>query len=190
VVAAITDAERKGSDGKGAAVRVGMVFRGLLYGALGVSALRLVMGGDGGGGQRTQDWTARLLGMPMGRTLVLLAGASVIGYALYQFSRAYRAKLSKELNLSPLTPDAASWVVRLARFGMAARGVVFTIIGWFLIRAGMQRDASEAGGLGEALATLERQDYGPWLLGVTALGLIAYAIYQLVNARYRRISVA
>jgi Domain of Unknown Function (DUF1206) len=191
VVAAVTDAEHKGSDGKGMAVRVGMVVRALLYGALGVEALRLVTGsGSGGGDQGTQHWTARLLAMPMGRTLVLLAGAGVIAYALYQLYRAYAAKLSKELDLSPLTPDAATWVVRLSRFGMAARGVVFTIIGWFLLRAGMQRDASEAGGLGEALATLERQAYGPWLLGAVALGLIAYAVYELVNARYRRISMA
>ena len=189
VIAAVTDAERKGGDGKGAAVRVGMVVRGLLYGALGMEALRLVIGAGSSGEQGAKHWTARLLGMPMGRTLVLLAGAGVIGYALYQLYRAYKAKLSKELELGRLTPDAASWVVRLARFGMAARGVVFMIIGWFLIRAGMERDASEAGGLAEALATLEQQAYGPWLLGATALGLIAYAVYQLVNARYRRISV-
>jgi hypothetical protein len=113
----------------------------------------------------------------------------VIGYGLYQLYRAYRAKLSKELDLSPLSPDAATWVVRLARFGMAARGVVFSIVGWFLIRAAMQRDASEAGGLDEALATLERQAHGRWLLGATALGLVAYALYQFVNARYRRVSV-
>lgn len=192
VIAAMSDAERRGSDGKGLALRIGMVVRALAYGALGVTAVRVATGSGGGGssGQRTQDWTARLMAMPMGRTLVLAAGAGVIGYGLYQLYRSYKAKLSKELDLSRLTPDAATWVVRLARFGMAARGVVFTIVGWFLLRAGMERDASEAGGLGDALATLERQAYGPWLLGAVALGLIAYAVYELVNARYRRISVA
>jgi len=190
LISAVTDAERKGSEAKGIALRVGMAVRALAYAALGVEALRLVMGAGSSGGQGTQHWTARLLTMPMGRTLVLLAGAGVIAYGIYQLYRAYAAKLSKQLDLSPLTPEASTWVVRLSRFGIGARGVVFTIIGWFLVRAGMERDASEAGGLGEALATLERQGYGPWLLGIVALGLIAYALYELVNARYRRISVA
>ena len=190
LISAVTDAERKGSEAKGIAQRVGMAVRALAYAALGVEALRLVTGAGSSGRQGAQHWTARLLDMPMGRTLVLLAGAGVIAYGIYQLYRAYAAKLSKQLDLSPLTPDVSTWVVRLSRFGIGARGVVFTIIGWFLIRAGMERDASEAGGLGEALAALERQAYGPWLLGTVALGLIAYAVYELVNARYRRISVA
>ena len=66
-------------------------------------------------------------------------------------------------------------------------GVVFALIGWFLVQASRQSDSSEAGGLGEALRTLEQGSYGPWVLGVVALGLIAYGLFQFINARYRRI---
>jgi len=189
-VAAVTDAERKGTEPKGLARRAGMVGTGVIYTGLGLAAVRLIMGtGGGDDGQRAEHWTGRLLGLPFGRWLVGLVGAGIIGYGLYQLYRAYAAKVRKHLDLSTLSADAASWVVRFGRFGLGARGVVFTIIGWFLIRAAMEYDASQASDIGEALATLERQPYGPWLLGAVALGLVAYGLYQLVNAAYRRISV-
>ena len=58
------------------------------------------------------------------------------------------------------------------------------LIGFFLAQAGWQADSSEAKGLGGALATLAQQPYGPWLLGITALGLICYGIYCGVVAGY------
>ncbi|WP_232224209.1 DUF1206 domain-containing protein [Mastigocladopsis repens] len=72
---------------------------------------------------------------------------------------------------------------------MVARGIVFCIIGWFLIQAATQSDASQAGGLGEALQTLAQQPYGPWLLGLVALGLVAYGGYMVIQARYSRIVI-
>ncbi|MCP3141459.1 DUF1206 domain-containing protein [Pyxidicoccus sp. QH1ED-7-1] len=56
------------------------------------------------------------------------------------------------------------------------------------MQAAIQADPGEAGGLGEALTALAEQPFGPWLLGAVALGLVAYAVYQLLEARYRRIA--
>lgn len=80
-------------------------------------------------------------------------------------------------------------MTRAGRFGLAARGVVFSIIGGFLIVAAVQSDPNESRGLGGALRALAEQPYGPWLLGVTAAGLIAYGIYSVMLARYRRMTV-
>ncbi|WP_148129269.1 DUF1206 domain-containing protein, partial [Dulcicalothrix desertica] len=74
------------------------------------------------------------------------------------------------------------------RFGIAARGFVFGIIGIFLVLAAIQVDGSEARGLGGTLAVLAQQPFGSWILGVVALGLIAYGIYSVIQARYRRIA--
>ena len=189
-IAAATDAENKGDDAKGIAKRVAGAGRGLLYVGLAGQAIRLVRGrGDGGGGSGAQDWTARLMAAPLGRWLVAAVGVGVIGYALYQLYRAYAAQVRKHLDLSRLGAEGQRLVVALGRFGIGARGVVFLIIGWFLVLAARQADASRASGVGEALRTVERQPYGRWLLAVTGLGFIAYGLYQFVNARYRRISV-
>ena len=189
VIEAATDAERKGSDAKGLAKRAAGAGRGLLYVGLALQAVRLLRGGSAGGDGRTQDWTARLMAAPFGRWLVAAVGVGVIGYALYQLYRAYASKVRKHLDLSRLSAGAQQLAVAVGRFGIGARGVVFLVIGWFLVRAARQADASQASGVGEALRTLERQPNGKWLLALVGLGFVAYGIYELINARYRRIAV-
>src|SRR5918995_3987130 len=79
---------------------------------------------------------------------------------------------------------------RCCRFGLIARGVVFVIIGGFLIVAAFEFNSAEARGLQGALETLQQQPYGWILLGIVALGLVAFGVYSLIEARYRRIDVA
>ncbi|HAX76270.1 MAG TPA: hypothetical protein DCY88_10625, partial [Cyanobacteria bacterium UBA11372] len=121
------------------------------------------------------------------RWLVGLAGVIAIGVGFSYLYEAYKAKFRRHLKLSQMSRAEQTWAVRLGRFGIAARGIVFGIIGLFLIQAAKQSDASQAKGFGEALAILAQQPAGPWLLGIVALGLIAYGIYSLVEARYRQI---
>ena len=61
---------------------------------------------------------------------------------------------------------------------------------FFLIQAARQSDPNQARGLGGALAALAQQPYGPWILAIVAIGLVAYGIYLLVEARYRRVVTA
>jgi hypothetical protein len=78
--------------------------------------------------------------------------------------------------------------VAVSRFGIAARGVVFCLIGFFLARAAARHDPGQVGGVRESLGVLA--EIGRWPFAVVALGLVAYGVYQLVNARYRRIRVS
>ena len=71
--------------------------------------------------------------------------------------------------------------------GHLARGVVFGLIGFFLVRAAWQYDPQEAVGLDGALSKVVRADYGDTLLGFVAAGLIAYGLYCYVEARYREV---
>ena len=188
LVAAVTDAEGKGDEPTKLVVRAAQAARGVAYGVLGVQALRLIGGHDGGAqsqGEATRDWTARLLGMPFGRALVVAVGVGVLCYAAYQIYRAFSDKAKKHLDLYEAGPTQATWIVRFGRFGIAARAVVFAMIGVFLGRAGMHANSGEAGGIAQSLQALGSADYGRLILGAVAFGLVAYGIYQLATARYR-----
>lgn len=189
LIAAATDADRRGPGAKGAALRVGQAFRGLVYGGLGIEAARLAIGGVARGGDGTDHWTGELMAAPMGRWLVAGVGIAVAGYALYQFWRAARKDLQKRLHMSEAGADGARWVLRLARFGIAARAVVLLLIGWFLLQASGTHDPSRAGGVADSLVALAAAPYGPIALGTVALGLMAYGIWELANARYRAMRV-
>ncbi|MFN6536881.1 MAG: DUF1206 domain-containing protein [Nostoc sp. EkiNYC01] len=187
-VQAIKDPENKGNDAKGLAIRIGYAINGVIYAGLALSAVQIVMGKDSGkNSNSTEDWTARLLSQPFGQWLVGTVGVLIIALGFYQFYQAFSGKFRKELNLTELSNTESKWVIRISRFGLAARGIVFCIIGWFLIEAARQSNASAAGGLDEALQTLAQQPNGAWLLGIVALGLVAYGIYTIIQARYRRL---
>ena len=63
--------------------------------------------------------------------------------------------------------------------------MVYLLIGGFMAQAALQADPSEAGGLDEALGTIQSQPYGPWLLALVAVGLVMYGVYCGLNAAYR-----
>ena len=186
LLAAAIDAEQRGSKPKGIALRLAQAGRGLAYGALGVESLRLVRAAAKSSGGGAEHWTGRALALPAGRALIAVVAIGIGVYALYQLYRATMKDPAKRLDLGGAGRTMSHGIVRLGRFGIAARGVVFLIIGWFLAQAAMKRDADRAGGIDESLTMLASQSHGKLLLGVVALGLGAYGLYQLANARYRR----
>lgn len=88
-----------------------------------------------------------------------------------------------------MSPGQRRWGTRAGQLGLIARGVVFALMGSFFLRAAWQHDAGEARGLGGTLAEVAAADHGAWLLAVVALGLVCYAAYCLVQARYRHFRV-
>lgn len=189
-VQAFLDTENKGSDAKGIQGRGAYVLSGLIYLVLCFSVVQLLRGvGAADGESATRDWTAWFFERPFGRWLVGLVGGALVATGFAQFYHAYKAKFREKLRIDDLSPEQERWVVRLGRLGFAARGVAFSIVGGFLIVAAVRANPEEARGLGGALATLASQPFGPWLLGLVAVGLAAYGIYMLAEARYRRMVI-
>jgi Domain of Unknown Function (DUF1206) len=189
-IQAIYDTEGKGRDAKGIIGRLGYAATGLGYFLLAVGAFQLVMGSGSAGKSSTtstQDWTAALLKLPFGVALVILVGLLILAIACYMFVKAWTANFQVHLNLSGLNAQMRKGAIFLGRFGYAALGVVFTIVGIFMIVAAFQHNPGQAKGLDSALKELLHQPFGPVLLGIVALGLIAYGVYSFVEARYRRV---
>lgn len=194
-VQATVDPENEGSDAKGIAKRVGWFFIGVVHLALVVYAIGLLtgaaIGGSGGGsGSGAESWTARLMSWPAGPWIVGAAGLVATGLSIYQLYRAWKADLDDQLDLTEMSAKTRKWAVGVSRFGMGARGVVGMIIGVALVVAAVRANPNEAKGLGEALASIQGWTLGWLILGIVALGLVAYGVYELIEARYRRIRVA
>ena len=100
----------------------------------------------------------------------------------WQIYRAYRGDFEKYLDLSRVQATARVFILRLCAFGLSARGLVFFLMGLFLLKAGWNVNAEEARGLSGALTSLKSQPFGSWLLGIGALGLGAYGLYCAARA--------
>ena len=165
--------------------RVFFLFSGVVYAGLALEAFRMAMGN--GGSSNDTHWSSTLMEQPFGRVLVGIAGLAIAGYGVQQLWRAWTIDLDDQLDLSRLSAAARAWVVRLGRFGTAARGIVLVMLGYIFLRGAMRERASEAGNVEGVLDSLRDT---PWLLAVVALGFIAYGLFNLVRARYRRIRAA
>lgn len=188
---ALLDTDGEGTDAEGIAKRLGYAGSAVIYAGLALTALQLLRTGTTGesGSQSAQDWTARLMAQPFGRWLVAVAGLLVIGIGIYQIYKGYKAKFREDLELGEVGATGEHWVVRLGQVGHIARGIVFGLIGAFLIGAALKENPGEARGVDGALAALAQQSFGPWLLGAVALGFVAYGLYMFAEARYRRMVV-
>ena len=166
--------------------------QGVFYVGLTWVPLSFLFGSRQTGSEQAQkEQTASVLGWPMGRELVIAAGLVVIGVFVYQIRTALTQDFEEGLELR----RAPGWVCRLVTLagtvGMGARAVVFLPIGVFLIVAAVQSDPQHSKGLDAELALLARQSWwGPALLGLVALGLVVFAVFTGLEARYRKVSRA
>ena len=193
IIQAIYDTEGKGSQAKGIMARIGYAATGMAYAALAFGAFQIATSTGSGGkssSTSTQDATAKLLQLPFGVPLVVIVGLVVLGVAFYLFATAYKAKFQSKLNLATLRAQMKKALIFLGRLGYGALGVVFTLIGFFMIVAAVQFNPQKAKGLDTALSELLHLPFGPVVLGIVALGLIAYGVYSFVEARYRRLGRA
>jgi hypothetical protein len=167
--------------------RVSALASGLVYAGFCVLAIRILVSSHSAGSTSPHKATADALGWPAGVWLVGAAGAVFIGVALYQVYRGLTKDFLEDTKTEEMGAATKRWVGRIGLVGYLARGVVFGLVGVFLIKAAVGYDPNDAVGLDGALAKLLAQDYGPLLLGVVAAGLIAFALYSWSDARYRKI---
>jgi Domain of Unknown Function (DUF1206) len=190
VIEALVDRQHDGKDPKGLAKRGRSLGLGVLYAASAAAALALVRssssGAGGSGGDEKQE-TARVLDWPAGRWIVLAVALGFLADGLYNVYRAVSRKFRERLKTGEMSPAVERGAVASGVVGHMARGVVFALVGVFLAKAAIEYDPSEAVGIDGALLKLVQHDQGPLLLGLVAAGLIAYALYCLVEARYRKI---
>ncbi|KAA0125134.1 DUF1206 domain-containing protein [Methylobacterium sp. P1-11] len=185
LVEGITDADRRGTSAKGLAVRGAHLISAVLYLGLAASAASLSLGLGMSGGDGVHDGTAWLLSKPFGRWLVALVGLAVVGGGFGFLGKAWRGDVTDRLALD--AQDRDRWAGPIGRFGYAARGLAFLIIGGFLVAAAWHQRSSDAKGLSEAFALLRAQPYGWILLGLVAAGHAAFGAFGLIQARYRHI---
>jgi hypothetical protein len=168
--------------------RVAALGSGIVYAGLCLVAIEILLGsGSSSGSGNTQKTASGVFGWPAGVWLVGIAGAVLIGIGLYQGYRGLSKDFLKDSKTEEMSPGVRNWIEWIGTFGHLARMVVFVLVGVFLIKAAIDYNPNKAVGLDGALAKIVHASYGPFLLGLVAAGLIAFGVYSLSDARYRRI---
>jgi fumarate reductase subunit D len=167
--------------------RVAAFGSGIVYAGLCAIAAEILLGSGGNSSGSSHKTAAGVFGWPAGTWLVGIAGAVLVGVGLYQGYRGISKDFLKDSKTEEMSASVRNSVEWIGTFGHLARMVVFGLVGVFLIKAAIDYDPNKAVGLDGALAKLAHASYGPFLLGLVAAGLIAFGVYSLSDARYRRI---
>ncbi|MGO4258555.1 DUF1206 domain-containing protein [Marmoricola sp. RAF53] len=174
---------RDADGGKRLLLRLGSLFRVVVFAVLGVSAVKVAVG-SGTGGSNTQGDTARVMGLPLGPWLVGATGVAIVGYGVFNVVKGLTDGFEDHLDLSEMSGTRLALARALGRAGYCARGVAFGAIGVLFVWAAVTHDPAKSGGLDAALSRLLHAPLGPAVLVLIAAGLACFGGFCFLKARH------
>ncbi len=173
------------SEPKGFVKRAGFVVSGIFYGALGFTAFRMVLGKSSGSGGNSIVST--LMDKSYGPYLVGFIALCLLGKAIFQVYKAYSGKFRDDVNESNLSQAERKTLVRAGKIGFISRGVVSGIVAFLFFKVATG-SGGDAGGKVAAFEFLQN-NFGATVMGIVALGLVAYAVFMFIQAKYAQIRI-
>tara|TARA_R110002020_G_scaffold454448_1_gene669925 strand:- start:48477 stop:49265 length:789 start_codon:yes stop_codon:yes gene_type:complete len=182
------DHENKGNDTSGIVTRLGFATSAIFYGFLAFSVIKRIIGAASNSGGSKQSYIQELLKETYGQIIICVIALGFLGKAIFQFYRAYSERFRDKIHDSDIDENGKKALIRSGKIGFTARGIVIAIISFLLFKAAYTANSQEAGGKVEAFKFL-KNEFGAIVLGVVALGLLAYGVFMILLARYRRINI-
>ena len=167
---------------------LGVVYLLLAITTLGVTIANWTGSGDTAAGSEqsgdegSEQAASTLFDWPAGRWLVGILGVAVIGYAGYSFYK----QVVKRTFAERLDAGEGSWVVRLGLVVYTAQSLVYAVVGYFFIQAAIAFKSTTAKGPSGALIELADTTWVKVLLWIIAIGLFAYGVFCIAEAKYRK----
>lgn len=185
----VTDPYVHGEEGTGWLHRATAAVSALGYGAIAFSIARILVS-EGGGRETSEDTqqalVARVFDWPAGAWLVAAIGVLVVAAGVGQFVVLGRRSYRSDVRMDDASPQARRAVDALAWYGYASRGVILSILGYFLIVSATTRNAEAAGDTDTAFDFIGGGLIGDWAFFVVAVGTIAYGLFMYACAKYYR----
>jgi hypothetical protein len=162
---------------------------GLLYAAFAVWTASLVInpGKRQQSGSQNKEWSARVMGWPLGRELVGAVGLVILGVAVGFAWSGISRRFMDQLEDRCSSGEVRAKLETLGVVAYLGRALAFAVTGSCILAAAITFDPSQAEGLDGSLRSLAKTSYGPVLLFATAIGLIVFAGWLAAEVKYRKI---
>ena len=169
---------------KGVAKRARYLLSGLTYASVAFFAAKMLFSDNKSSGSSSNNNLAEVLEKPWGAWVAGLAALIIAGIGIYQIYYGLTEKYRKHVSALNLHSNASRLLLRSGKIGYVARGLVWIILGWLLLKAALHANSDEAGDTGKAFQFLENASYGSYLLGALGLGLACYGVFNFIRSRY------
>jgi len=182
---AVMGHQEETEDSKRLRKRLVSAAKAVLYGAIALSAFKIATGsGSSSKKSGTDDITATIMGWPGGQLIVGVIGLAIIAYGANQVRVAWTEKFRKHLDAEGNSGEASQAYIAFGKAGYMAKGVAFAVIGGLFCYAALTHNAKKSGGLDVALHKVLQQPFGPFLLGLIAIGIGCYGLFCFARARH------
>jgi hypothetical protein len=160
----------------------------MFYVAMSAATVAFLLGDHATGSTQQQDSTsAQLVGSPAGRLVMAAAGVVVVSVCLWQVWLAVRGGFTDSLGTAAMGERMRSAAHHVGQVGIVARAAAVLPVGALLVLAAWQARPGTARDLDQLLDSLVQDPLGHVLVWVVAAGFLVFALYSLVEVRYRQV---
>jgi hypothetical protein len=184
IVQAFANTDKNSNQRKSLKRRLRYFFSGIAYGSVGVFAARMLINDKNNSRGSSNRQLAEILDKPWGQWAVGVSALIIAGIGTYQIYYGLFEKYRKHVSKLNLQSNGSGVLLRFGKIGYVARGLVWMILGWLLLKAAIHVNSKEAGNTGKAFQFLENTPYGSYWLGALGLGLLCYGIFNFIRSRY------
>ncbi|HUQ67597.1 MAG TPA: DUF1206 domain-containing protein [Flavitalea sp.] len=160
-------------------------FSGIIYLFVGYSAVKMFLRKYTDSGNSEQHFAATLLSKPFGQWLLGIAAMVIAAVGIYQVFYGIAGKYKNHVQKMSLHSAKAKLLLTSGIVGYVARGIVWLIISYLMLKAAIMKSATKAGATDKAFDFVETV-WGANYLALMAGGLIAYGLFNFVRSRYER----
>jgi hypothetical protein len=176
------------NDKKAIAERALSGIRAIVYLWVAWTAIRVLTGSSkSSSANNSKNKSSDIMSSTGGRWLIGLVGLVVIGVGVGLIVNGLTKKFEEHLKTQEMRPSVRKTTERMGEVGYSAKGVAYGITGVLVLMAAITYDPNKARGMDAALKTLAGHTYGRWLLGLIALGFVAFAVFSFAQAKYRKV---
>lgn len=159
--------------------------RAVVYGAIGVAALRFALGAHAEDDAQKRQTGRQLFEVPGGQLMIAAVGAVVVVVGVSMVWLGLSRRFEKTIEL-PADPVPRRAVVVLGAVAYLAQGATIALVGGSLLVAAWTLDPGRVGGLDAALAGFAASAFEKALLLAIGVGWIVAGLYALLRARLAR----
>jgi len=182
---AIKGIEESWSDAKGFTKRIGYIVSGIFYGFLGYTAATIAIGSSSGSGDSSM--VSSIMSKSYGPYLIGIVALAMLGKSVFQIYKAYSNKFRDDVKESNLSQNQQSVFIKAGKIGFVSRGIVSGIIAFLLFKVAIGSGGSADGKV--AAFEFLQDTFGAVVMGLVALGLVAYAVFMFIQAKYPQIKI-
>lgn len=174
------DINKQGKSTIGIFNRLGYFFSGAFYGYLAFYAIKLALAF---GYDDHSDRVDEILSSNNGTILTIALGLIFIGKGIFEFWLVFSKIYRVDIQSSKINEEPRTFLYRWGQFGFMTRGVIFGMIGYMTLKTGISARMNGFKTKPEVLEEFQMQ-FGSWLFFVLAIGMLGYAVFMFVKARY------